>query len=291
MNVRKSLFHCKQVHTKSYVVTVVTERTSFPSGVFIVGNDHTALAAGREVLGLAEREAAYIADGTGFMFNTVFVGVNAAEALRAVFDDFEVMFLCDSHDLLHIAHNAVKVNNNDTLGSRGDKSLDKVGVDRVIVRYVAEYGDSARLNDRERRRDERVRGNDNFIAGADVESRDCDVKSSGSVSAGNRIVRSAPFCPLFFKFHTLFTGPVRNLTAFKGLGNLIESLGVELRPHRESEINDAGSVHCAVGFFSHSKYLLSDILDFYILSDSDCTIVLQKSQAIASPRIIKNEKC
>ena len=38
------------------------------------------------------------------------------------------------------------MNDNDTLCSRGDKPLDKVGIDRVIVRYVAEYGDRARLN-------------------------------------------------------------------------------------------------------------------------------------------------
>ncbi len=198
------------------------------------------------------------------MFNAVLVGVNAAEALSAVFDNFQVMFLRDSHDLLHVAHNAVKVNDNDTLGSRSDKSLDKVGIDRVIVRYVAEYGDRARLNDREGRSDERIRRNDNFIAGADVESRDCDVKSSGSVSAGNRIVRSAPFCPLFFKFHTLLARPVRNLSAFKRLGHLIKGLGVELRPHRETEINDSGPVHSAVCFFSHSKYLLSEYNRFLI---------------------------
>ena len=246
VNVRKLLLKSKHIHSGTNVVSVVTEGTALPSEILVVGDDHTALTACGEVLGLTEGIAAYVTYKTNHS-----ILVLTADTLCAVLYYEEVVLLRDLKNGTHISNYTVKVNYNDSLGLRSDKSLDALGIKGVILGNITEYGNSARLNYREGGSDEGIGRNDNLVAGAYAESRESDVKRRGTVCTGYSELSARPLSERILKLHTDLTCPVVYLTGIKNLGNLCGYFGSKLRPTGEADLFNTGAIHYKIFFFSH----------------------------------------
>ena len=207
---------------------MVAEAAALPREIVVVGDDHAAFAAGREVLALAEAEAADVADRTGGA-----ALVDAAEALRAVFDDLQIVLLRDRHDRVHVGDDAVEVDHHDRLRALGDVPLDVGGIEGVVGGRVGEDRQRARLQHAEARRDEAVAGADHFVAGTDVQRRQSGVQRGGAVGNADRVLDADVLRPLFLELLAHVAGPVVDLAALEDVHDLVVAGGVELRPHRE----------------------------------------------------------
>ena len=202
------------------------------------------------MLGLAEAEAADIADGTDRA-----AVILAADGLRAVLNDVEVVLAGNLHDAAHIAYNAVEMHDNDALGALSDLALNVIWVDGGAFVNVTEDRNRARLHNGERRSNERIGGNNHFVARADAQRCDADMQRGSAVRAGNCHFGAAPLCEFFFEFHALMASPVANSAGVKRLGNLCLGLGIKLRPAGEAQLRNAGTIHDNFFFLTHDVNL------------------------------------
>ena len=248
MDIGQLLLQRQHIHSGLDVIAVVTERTCLPAAILVVGDDHAALAAGGEVLGLCKREAAHVADrADGLAF------ILAADGLRAVLDNVQVMLAGNGHDAIHVTHNAIQMDNDNALGALGDLAFDVIRVDGVALIHVAEDGHRTRLHHRERGRDERVGRHDHLIARADAQRRDADVQRSRAVGAGNCHLCAAPLGELVLKFHALMAGPVADRAGVECFGDFRLALRVKLRPAGEAQLGNASAIHDNFFFLAHVK--------------------------------------
>ena len=225
--------HDEEVELRLDVVAVVTDGTDLPREVLVVADDHAAFAAGREVLGLAEREAADRTDGAGLL-----ALVHAAEALRAVLDHEEVVLLRDLHDRIHVGDHAVEVDDDDGLRLLGDRGLDLLGIEEVVRPDVDEDGERTGLDGAEGGGDERIGGADDLVTRADAERGERAVERRGAVGDGDRVLHAEPLGPLLLELHADGAGPVVDLAGMEDVENDLVGLLVELRPGGESLVPD-----------------------------------------------------
>ena len=214
--------HLQEVELRLDVIAVVAHGADLPREVVVVAAHHAALAARREVLGLAEREAADRADRAGLL-----ALVDAAEALRAVLDHVELVLLRDLHDRVHVGHHAVEVHD-------GDRGLDLLRVQQVVRADVDEDGQSPGLQRAEGRRDERVGRADDLVARADAERGERDVQRGRAVGDGDRVLDAEPFRPFRLELHSDRARPVVDLPRMEDVEDALVRLGVELRPGGET---------------------------------------------------------
>ena len=85
----------------------------FCCDLFVLGHNRTALAVSAQVFAGIKAEAAGSADRPGF-----FVLVSGAVGLAGIFDDDEVISLCDFHDGIHVGRLAVEMDGNNRLYRR-----------------------------------------------------------------------------------------------------------------------------------------------------------------------------
>ena len=88
-------------------------------------------------------------------------------ALRAVLNDGQAMLGGYLHDFVHPARLTVQVNDENRLGTRGDRRFDLVGVDVMIFVGLYEGWRRAVLGDSQNRGDVRIGRHDHFVAFAD----------------------------------------------------------------------------------------------------------------------------
>ena len=231
VDVKLFAFHFQKIEFGFDIITVVAERTAFPSEIFVIGNDHTAFATGGEVFALAETEASDSTDGTGF-----FAFVNTAEALGAVFNHIEVVFFGNFKDGIHVGDNTIEVNDDDRFGTLSDRIFDFARIDQVIGAAVNEYRQSTGLQSAETGSNKTVGSTDDFITGADAETCQCSVQGTGSVGNADGMIHTEPFSPFLFEFHADFAGPVVDFAGFKDIRHFVINCRVELRPAGKSII-------------------------------------------------------
>ena len=111
------------------LLTVVTQQAKFLSQLVRVSNNRSTVTIGTEVLARIKAKATDVTKRS----STLAVDLRTM-ALRGVFDDFQVMPLCNIHDLIHTSRLAVKVNRNDRFGFLANRLLDQANVDVVVIR-------------------------------------------------------------------------------------------------------------------------------------------------------------
>ena len=225
VDVKLLAFHLEKVELGADVVAVIAHRADLPREIVVVAADHAAFAAGREMLGLAEREAGNRSEGAGLL-PLVF----AAEALGAVFDDRKLVLLGDLENRIHIRDDAVEVDDDDRLGAFGDGRFDLLRIDEVVGADVDEHRKRARLQRAEGRGDERIGSADHFVAGADAERGERDMERGRSVGYADRVPDPEPLRPFGLEFHSDRAGPVVDLSGMKDVKHPLVRFLVELRP-------------------------------------------------------------
>ena len=228
--------HLEEVELRAHVIAVVAHRTALPGEVVVVAADHAAFAARREVLGLAEREAADRADRARLL-----ALVLAAEALRAVLNHVEIVLLRNLHDRIHVRDHAVEVDDDDRLRALRDALLDLLRVEQVVRADVAEHRERARLQGAERGRDEGVGCADHLVTRADAERGERHVERRRTVRDGDRILHAEPLGPRLLELHADRAGPIVDLAGVEDVEHLLVRLAVELRPSRERLLEHLGS--------------------------------------------------
>jgi len=245
VDVGQGFFQGQHIHSGFDVVAMVAERAAFPAKVFVHGQNHAALTSGGKMLGLAEAEAADIADGADGA-----AVIFAADGLRTVLDNIEVMLLRNVHDAAHITDDTVQMHDDDALGAVGDLALNIIRVNGVVGGHVAENGDRTGLHDGIGGRDEGIRRDEHLVAGANAEAGNANMQGCRAAGAGNCHGRAGPLTEFFFKLHALLAGPVADEAGIQRVGHILLGFRVKLRPHREAELGDARAVHCDF-FFIH----------------------------------------
>ena len=86
--------------------------------------------------------------------------------LRAIFDDPEIVLLCNRHDLIHVSWLTAKMNWNNSDSRFRDLSFDQTRVDiEAIFLGIAKNNTTSRLRDRLRSRDPGMRRGNYFVTG------------------------------------------------------------------------------------------------------------------------------
>ena len=113
---------------------VVAQRLDLPEHIRPAGDDHAALSAGRDVLGMAEREAPDVAkrtDGPSPVF--------AAEALGAVLDDEDPPFPRKREKRTHVRDLSVQVDDDHRLRPRRQDLRDRLRVEKMVLADIREH--------------------------------------------------------------------------------------------------------------------------------------------------------
>ena len=221
--------HLQEVELRLDVIAVVAHRTDLPREIVVVAAHHAALAARREVLGLAEREAADRADRARLL-----PLVHTAEALRTILNHVELVLLRDLHDRIHVGDHAVEMDDDDRLRALRDERLNLLRIHEVVGARVAEDRERTRLHRAERGGDERVGRADHLIARADAECRERDVQGSRTVRDRDGVLDAEPLRPRLLELHADRTRPVVHLAGMQDVEDLLVRLLVELGPCGES---------------------------------------------------------
>ena len=194
---------------------VVFVRPHFAPQLFVVGGDHAAFAAGGHDFVLAERPSADMADradGFAFVFRTVRLG--------AVFDNPQVMFFGQSHDVVHFGRHTGKVNHDDGFGVWRQSGFDGFGADVLAVQIdIGENRIGAGGHDAGCGSQESARSDNHIIALADAHCFEGYVQSQRTVGKGDGVLRADKSSKFFFKFTTFRTCPVVDFVGQQDFGN------------------------------------------------------------------------
>ena len=150
---------------KNWLRLVPFSRSTSARGheLWIVDEQRTALAA-YQVLGFMEGERSQVANGPQRP-----ALVRRHDPLRRVLDHEKTAGAGNFHDRVHIAAHPGIVDRDDRLGSGRDGGFDPLLIDVQRVRSnVHEHRHRAAKHERVGSRDERVRRQDDFVAGLDV---------------------------------------------------------------------------------------------------------------------------
>jgi len=176
---------CPVVHVLDRAA-VCAEVPNVLRDVRVVGEHGAGIARGSEVLARVEARRGDPADRAGPAD-----GRRRALRLRGVFNDHQPVPLRNRGERLHRCGLAVEVNGDDRPGARGDGGLDGGRVDeQELVVDVDENRDGADPGRGLGRRDERVDGNDDLVAGADADGPQGEFDGVGAVGHSNAVLNA-----------------------------------------------------------------------------------------------------
>lgn len=148
----------------------------------VVGEDESAFAGGQR-LGRLAGERPDVADRPHLLAAPL-----AAVGVGGVLDQEEVVLVGDLADLVEIDRIPAEVDADDTDGFLRDLRSNRVGVDVGGLRFhVDEFGDRTRARDGAGGRDERVGGNEHFVAGLDAARSQGEFERDRPVRDGDRV--------------------------------------------------------------------------------------------------------
>jgi hypothetical protein len=130
----------------------------------IIGDDRATFAGGNQLAGL-ETEGPKVAHGA-----SAFTVPLPAVRVRAIFHNFEMVFFCDTQNLIHVCKTHSQVNRKDGFGFWSYRAFDLFCVKTVGVWVdVDKYRNSIHQQDRTYGAFPGVRRNDYFITGPNVD--------------------------------------------------------------------------------------------------------------------------
>ena len=152
------------------------------------------------------------ADGFAFVFRAVRLG--------AVFDNPQVMFFGQSHDVVHFCRHAGQVNHDDGFSVWRQRGFDGFGADVLAVQIdIGENRIGAGGYDAGRGSQEGARSDNHIIALADAQCFEGYVQSQRTVGKGDGVLRADKGSKFFFKFATFRTCPVVDFVGQQDFGN------------------------------------------------------------------------
>lgn len=126
--------------------------------------------------------------------------------LGGVFDDVEIVLLCNGFDGVHISALTIDMDRDDDGGFVGDGLLYAVGVHAVGLWVDVDHDRNAtRMNDGFKRGEERMGGDDGFETGFEIEGFDGEREGIGTVGTGKPVVGVAIRCEILLECADVFT--------------------------------------------------------------------------------------
>ena len=245
MDIQPALFFFDHVQTVAGVETVIAQGEAAFEDFRIIGDDRTAFAAGGQVLGMAEVEAAHIADRA-----RLFAVVKSAETFGAVFQHAQAVFLGDRHDPAHVRDDPIHVADHDRFRLVRDLLLDEFRIDRMGEVDIGEYRQCAQLQDRENRREIDVGRTNHFIARNHAQRRQRQMKRAVFVDRSHAVFGLMPGGKVLFELFPVRTAPVIQLRRLQRFRQLLIRLFRIYRPQRKCFRIQRGST-IDRQFFSH----------------------------------------
>src|SRR5690606_38994242 len=117
MDVHQFGFHFEQVQALLNIVTVVSEGTTFPCQLLIVGHDHSSFPSSGEMFALTKAETADIAESS-----CPLALVDTSMGLGTIFDDIKTMISGEFEQWIHVGNDSIEVHDNYGSGSGRDLS-------------------------------------------------------------------------------------------------------------------------------------------------------------------------
>src|ERR1051326_1703551 len=161
----------------------------------IVGDDCAAVAERAEILLDDETDGGSIA-----VFGDAKPIAAGADSLGIVLNDLQVVLVGNLADRSHVGALTIKMNRNEQLGARSNRSFDLAGIDAIGVWIgVDEYGCRAGDPDRFGGGEESVGRGDALVSRADAECLEGEPEGVGSVPHSNRESSSVEGCEFLLK--------------------------------------------------------------------------------------------
>jgi hypothetical protein len=152
----------------------------------VARRDEAGVAEGAEVLARKKGEAAERADAAGGA-----AAVRRANRLRGILDNRHTSGGGGGDDRIHLGGQAEQVNRKERPGARRDRRAERVGPDVVRVEIdVDEHRPRADPRDGAGAREERVRGGDDLVAGADATRHQREQQRVGAGRHGDRVAHA-----------------------------------------------------------------------------------------------------
>jgi hypothetical protein len=147
--------------------------------------------------------------------------------LAGILHDHESVPVGDGPDHVHVGHQTEEVNRADRPRPRGDGGLDPLGVDQVRVGFdVDEDRGGSGVEDRVRRRGERVRDRDHLVAGLEADAREDRHQRQRAVGHRHGMADAAELGPLALELGDL--AALREHAAREDLGDGRDLLGADV---------------------------------------------------------------
>ncbi len=108
----------------SFILTVVGNLRHLLCEIVVIGKNGTAVAVASEVFGRKEGGGPCDADSSGSFLCTVGACVPCSDGLCVVFDDVDIVFFSQGHDLVHIGALSEQVYGHDGFGAGCDMRFD-----------------------------------------------------------------------------------------------------------------------------------------------------------------------
>ncbi|OQC72148.1 MAG: hypothetical protein BWX45_01030 [Deltaproteobacteria bacterium ADurb.Bin002] len=165
-----------------------------PQIQFFIVRDHHAAFAGRQGLVIVEAEDAHIAEAA-----ELFAFEARAATLGVVFQNHQLVFAGDPHNLVDLRRRTAHVNGNDRFGVARFLLLDFPGIEIQRVVDVAHHRNRAHFQNRFICRQEREGRHQHFVAGAHVHRGQCDFQRRRTGRHAQRVFDAAVLRELLFQ--------------------------------------------------------------------------------------------
>ncbi|MCS6777669.1 MAG: hypothetical protein RMJ43_03850 [Chloroherpetonaceae bacterium] len=170
--------------------------------VFVVGEEEPSFAGGED-FEVIEAPDAGVSEGA----NDLPV-VARADGLCAVFDDGDVVLLCDVEDVVEAGGDALHVDGDDGACARCDSVREVCGVESEGFVDFGDDGHGSDGGDGSGRCDVGVGGHDDFVSGADAEAVEGADERGGAAVDGERVPDADEVCGFVFEGTGLAFGVV-----------------------------------------------------------------------------------